>query len=126
MNHVAKIPSETYENLSYMTRIGKEASCTCPSHLHRGGICKHQKTLEVAVGKIRASGITHLVGAAQSMGIVPSETGRGTYLTSLGPGGSCTCLAKYHNPRKMCKHQKSLKVGTKAIAKTGIVHLGSA
>ena len=126
MTHVAKIPSDTYTNLSYMTRIGKNASCTCPGHFHRGGTCKHQKMLNKAVRAMGASGIQHLTGGDHAMGIVPSETGNGPYMTSIGPGGTCDCLAKYHNPRKQCKHQKALRASVEAIQKTGIRHFGLA
>jgi len=124
MTHVAKIPSATYDNLFYMTRVGSSASCTCPSHFHRGGVCKHQKQLHIALCGMKTSGITHLTGGEYATGIVESSSGFGSYMTSLGDSGTCECLAKYHNPRKQCKHQKALLASAAAVAVTGIKHLG--
>jgi len=124
MTHVAKVPSETYSNFSYMTRIGKNASCTCPSFFHRGGTCKHQKSLKKAVKNMHAMGIQHLTGG-HTAGLVPSESTGATYMTSLGRGGTCECLAKHYNPHKQCKHQKALRASVKAVKDTGIEHFGA-
>jgi len=124
MTHVAKIPSETFAKTFYMTRVGPSSSCTCPSHFHRGGTCKHQKKLKAAVRDMSNGGITHLTGGDCAMGIVQSASGPGSYMTSIGVGGTCQCLAKYHNPRKQCKHQRALRASSKAVAASGIKHLG--
>jgi len=124
MIHVANIPSETYSNLSYMTRVGKGASCTCPSFFHRGGTCKHQKSLKKAVEDMRTTGIQHLTGS-NTAGLVKSASTDATYMTSLGRGGTCECLAKHYNPHKQCKHQKALRASVKAVEDTGIQHFGT-